>query len=186
VSVDCDTHHPREPISSLDDSLARLRDFPDDARSEAGYHLNEVQLGNDPDDWKPIKTHGPGVREIRVREASGALRVIYLATLPDRVRGQHAFHGKPPQTGQKDIQLAVRRLRDSRRRHCGNRSAANTSSRIAMNIECRQKGDPATSMAKPRAGGRCPFSGTASAGDGPGTAGSLSAAIPAPKQTKPA
>ena len=45
-------------ISFLGDSLARLRDFPDDARSEAGHQLNEVQIGNDPDDWKPIKPSG--------------------------------------------------------------------------------------------------------------------------------
>lgn len=101
-----------KPISFLGDSLARLRDFPDDARSEAGYQLSEVQLGNDPDDWKPMKTVGPGVREIRVREASGAFRVIYLATLPDRVLVLHAFQKKTQQTAQKDIELAARRLRD--------------------------------------------------------------------------
>ena len=78
-------------ISFLGDSLARLRDFPDDARSEAGHQLNEVQIGNDPDDWKPMKTIGPGVREIRIREQSGAFRVIYLATLPEAVLVLHAF-----------------------------------------------------------------------------------------------
>lgn len=62
-------------ISFLGDSLARLRDFPDDARSEAGHQLNEVQNGLDPDDWKPMTTIGPGVREIRIREKSGAFRV---------------------------------------------------------------------------------------------------------------
>lgn len=101
-----------KPISFLGDSLARLRDFPDDARSEPGYQLSEVQLGNDPDDWKPMKTVGPGVREIRVREASGAFRVIYLATLPDRVLVLHAFQKKTQQTAQKDIDLAARRLRE--------------------------------------------------------------------------
>lgn len=52
-----------KPIAFLGDSLDRLRDFPDDARSEAGHQLNEVQNGNDPDDWKPMKTIGAGVRE---------------------------------------------------------------------------------------------------------------------------
>ncbi len=101
-----------KPISFLGDSLARLRTFPDDARSEAGYQLSEVQAGNDPDDWKPMKTVGPGVREIRVREASGAFRVIYLATLPDRVLVLHAFQKKTQQTPRKDIDLAARRLRE--------------------------------------------------------------------------
>lgn len=101
-----------KPISFLGDSLGRLRDFPADARSEVGYQLSEVQLGNDPDDWKPMKSVGAGVREIRVREASGAFRVIYLATLPDRVLVLHAFEKKAQQTPRKDVVLAARRLRD--------------------------------------------------------------------------
>jgi phage-related protein len=70
-----------KPITFLGDSVARIRDFPDDARSEMGFQLNEVQQGNEPTDWKSMKTVGAGVREIRVREPSGAFRVIYLATL---------------------------------------------------------------------------------------------------------
>lgn len=99
-------------ISFLGDSLARLRDFPEDARSQAGYQLSEVQQGNDPADWKPMKTVGAGVREIRVRESSGAFRVIYLASLPDRVLVLHAFQKKTQATPQKDIKLAARRLRE--------------------------------------------------------------------------
>ena len=101
-----------KPISFLGDSLARLRDFPDDARSAAGYQLSEVQRGNDPDDWKPLAIVGPGVREIRVRETTGAFRVIYLASLPDRVLVLHAFQKKTQQTPRKDIELAAKRLRD--------------------------------------------------------------------------
>jgi phage-related protein len=40
----------------------------------AGYQLDRVQRGLDPDDWKPMKIVGEGVWEIRVREASGAYR----------------------------------------------------------------------------------------------------------------
>ena len=98
-------------ISFLGDSLARLRDFPDAARAEAGHQLNEVQNGNDPDDWKPMKTIGQGVREIRIREKSGAFRVIYLATLADAVLVLHAFQKKTRTTPHKDIELAANRLR---------------------------------------------------------------------------
>jgi phage-related protein len=48
-------------ITFLGDSLVRLRVFPSDARSEAGYQLSEIQNGRDPDDWKPMKTVGTGV-----------------------------------------------------------------------------------------------------------------------------
>jgi phage-related protein len=77
-----------------------------------GFQLSQVQLGHDPDDWKPMKTVGPGVREVRVRERSGAFRVIYLAALPDRVLVLHAFQKKAQQTTQKDLDLADRRLRE--------------------------------------------------------------------------
>ncbi len=59
-----------------------------------------------------MKAVGPGVREVRVREASGAFRVIYLATLADRVLVLHAFQKKTQQTAQKDIDLAAHRLRE--------------------------------------------------------------------------
>lgn len=59
-----------------------------------------------------MKTVGAGVREIRVREASGAFRIIYLARLPDRVLVLHAFQKKTQATPQKDIDLAARRLRE--------------------------------------------------------------------------
>lgn len=47
----------------LGDSLSRLREFPEDARKQAGVQLHRVQLGLDPADWKPLVTVGPGVRE---------------------------------------------------------------------------------------------------------------------------
>jgi phage-related protein len=89
-----------------------LRDFPDAARAEAGYQLNEVQRGNDPHDWKLMKAVGAGVREIRIRESSGAFRVLYLATLPERVLVLHAFQKKTQATPRKDIDLAAQRLRE--------------------------------------------------------------------------
>jgi phage-related protein len=58
--------------------------FPKDARREAGYQLFQVQVGEDPSDWKPMTSIGPSVREIRIRQASGAYRIIYLTTIGDR------------------------------------------------------------------------------------------------------
>lgn len=100
-----------KPIIFLGDSLARLRDFPEQARSQAGYQLREVQKGLDPGNWKPMKTVGPGVQEIRIREAAGAFRIIYLASAGDRVVVLHAFQKKTQQTSQRDIDLARSRLK---------------------------------------------------------------------------
>ena len=51
-------------IAWLGDSLEQVRAFPDDARREAGFELDEVQKGLDPSDWKPITVVGSGVKEI--------------------------------------------------------------------------------------------------------------------------
>lgn len=95
----------------LGDSRDRLRDFPDDARRTAGFQLRRVQQGLEPDNWKPMTTIGPGVREIRVREGTGAFRVIYVAFIADAVHVLHAFQKKSQKTPKPDLDLAARRLR---------------------------------------------------------------------------
>ena len=45
----------------LGDSLKCLRDFPEDARQNAGYQLDKVQRNEQPDDFKPMPTIGKGV-----------------------------------------------------------------------------------------------------------------------------
>ncbi|MCY1441172.1 hypothetical protein D9M71_574760 [compost metagenome] len=99
-------------VEFLADSLDRLREFPLAVRREAGFQLDRIQHGLEPNDWKPMVTIGVGVREIRIREASGAYRVIYLATLPDAVYVLHAFQKKTQATPRADIDLAATRLRE--------------------------------------------------------------------------
>ncbi len=41
-----------------------------------------------------MSTVGPGVREIRIREESGAFRVLYVANIGDAVFVLHAFQKK--------------------------------------------------------------------------------------------
>src|SRR5437870_13061334 len=67
------------PVCFLGDSLRCLRDFPEGARHDAGYQLDKVQRGDQPDDFKPMPSIGKGAEEIRVSDSSGAYRVIYLA-----------------------------------------------------------------------------------------------------------
>lgn len=105
-----------KPVAFLGDSLDALRSFPDSAKREVGFQIDRLQRGLDPDDWKPMKTVGPGVREIRVRDASGAYREVYTATLADAVYVLHAFQKKSQATSQRDLELAAARLRDLMRR----------------------------------------------------------------------
>ena len=95
----------------LGNSLESIRDFPDDPRREAGYQLDRVQAGNDPEDWKPMPSVGLGVKEIRVREG-GAFRVIYVARFAEAVYVLHAFQKKANKTPKPDIELARKRFRE--------------------------------------------------------------------------
>ena len=95
-----------KPIEFLGDALDALRSFPEPARREAGFQLDK------PDDWKPMRSIGQGVREIRIRDESGAFRAIYLAKLADAVYVLHCFQKKTEQTSDRDIKLARKRFRD--------------------------------------------------------------------------
>jgi len=62
-----------------------------------------------------MRTIGPGVRELRIRDRAGAFRVIYLATLADRVVVLHAFRKKTQRTAKLDIEVALKRFRELRK-----------------------------------------------------------------------
>lgn len=99
-----------KPIVFLGDSLKRLREFPDEARHDAGYQLDKVQRGQRPDDCKPIPSIGKGVEEIRIWDDTGIYRVIYTARLRDAVYVLHAFQKKTQATSKRDLDVARQRL----------------------------------------------------------------------------
>ena len=106
----------RKRLRFLGDSLKCLREFPEDVRQDAGYQLDLVQRGEQPDDFKPMPSIGKGVAEIRVRDDSGAYRVIYTARLADAVYVLHAFQKKTQATAKRDIELARARYSELSRR----------------------------------------------------------------------
>lgn len=101
-----------KPVAFRSGSLDDLRAFPLAARREAGHQLDQVQNGHEPDDWKPMNTVGQGVKEIRIRDAAGAFRVIYVAKLADAVYVLHCFQKKTEKTSKVDVELAAKRYRD--------------------------------------------------------------------------
>ena len=100
-----------KPLVWVGDSKDDVKAFPVDARRDAGFQLGKIQHGEEPDDWKPMSAIGPGVREIRIREHSGAFRIIYIARLVDAVYVLHAFQKKTQHTRASDLALAKERLR---------------------------------------------------------------------------
>jgi phage-related protein len=99
-----------KPVRFLGDALKSLRDFPEDAKQDAGYQLDKVQRGEQPDDFKPMPSIGKGVEEIRIWDDSGTFRVIYTARLADAVYVLHAFQKKTQATSKRDIDTAKERF----------------------------------------------------------------------------
>ena len=99
-----------KPIRFLGDSLKCLREFPEEARQEAGFQLDKVQRGKQPDDFKPMPSIGKGVEEIRVWDDAGTFRVVYTARLADAVVVLHAFQKKTQATSKRDIDMAKARF----------------------------------------------------------------------------
>lgn len=92
--------------SSLDD----LKNFPAEARRNAGFELDTVQRGSMPSDFKPLLSVGAGAYEIRIH-VQGEWRVIYVAKFDDAVYVLHAFHKTTQKTRREDIELAARRYK---------------------------------------------------------------------------
>jgi phage-related protein len=55
---------------------------------------------------------GSGVREIRIRDAAGAFRVIYVARFVTAVYVLHCFRKAAQKTRKSDIDLAAMRYRE--------------------------------------------------------------------------
>jgi phage-related protein len=101
---------PDKLLIWLGSSRRDLRTFPVIARRLAGFQLRRVQQGLEPDDWKPMSTVGPGVREIRIQTA-GARRVFYLATRAEAIYVLHAFEKKTQKTSSHDLEVGRDRFR---------------------------------------------------------------------------
>ena len=65
-------------IEFVGSSLKVIKDFPLNAKRQVGHELDRVQRGQEPSDWKPMKSIGTGGKEIRVKDEDGIFRVIYL------------------------------------------------------------------------------------------------------------
>ncbi len=91
-------------------SRAAVRAFPADARRIAGFQLWRVQRGLDPNDWEPMPTVGPGVREIRVHTELEH-RVFYIFKFTEGVYVLHAFEKRSRKTPQRELEIAGHRLR---------------------------------------------------------------------------
>lgn len=94
-----------ESLRWLGDSRRRICEFPDEARQRAGFELWEIQQGNEPSDWKPMASVGPGVKEIRIH-SEGEYRVLYVAKFEEAI---YVLQKKAQRTPKPDIETASAR-----------------------------------------------------------------------------
>ena len=82
-----------------------LREFPEEARRQAGAELQRVQEGKEPSDWKPMPSVGSGAIEIRIHEPHEH-RVLYVAKFPEAIYVLWCFEKKTRKTSDRDLDLA--------------------------------------------------------------------------------
>lgn len=92
-------------------SLQDLRDFPEVPRKRAGFQLELLQEGEEPDDFKPMKSVGKGVQEIRIACDDGAFRVFYVVNWPEAIYVLHAFRKTTQKTEKRDLDLGRTRYK---------------------------------------------------------------------------
>jgi len=85
--------------------------MPESVRHAVGVELMIVQLGGTPNDFKPIRSVGAGAYELRVRDAAGAFRAVYVTKFADSIYVLHAFQKKTQKTARADLDLARQRYK---------------------------------------------------------------------------
>jgi phage-related protein len=71
-------------------------------------------MGLMPNNYKPMSTVGSGTYEIRVQDADGIARLMYVAKFDDTICVLHVFTKKSPRTPKADIDIAKKRYREVR------------------------------------------------------------------------
>ena len=84
-----------KPIEFRGSALDDLRAFPQAIRREAGFQLDQIQRGREPDDWKPMNTVGP--RGTRNSNSRSQRRI--QGALCDEVRGRYLCAALFPEKG---------------------------------------------------------------------------------------
>ena len=97
-----------------DATQEETRDLPIGIRKAIGYQLQRVQRGDMPEDFKPMKSVGAGVYEIRADDENGNNigRCFYVAKFGDVVWVLHSFVKKSRKTPKSDLEIGIKRFRE--------------------------------------------------------------------------
>jgi len=98
------------------DSKEVISSFPDAAKYNLGFDLRLLQQGQQPTDYRPMTSIGPGVFELRDQDERAWYRVIYLSRVRDVIHVLHCFEKRSGETPMKEINTARQRLKAVRAR----------------------------------------------------------------------
>jgi len=98
------------------DSKEVISSFPVAAKENLGFQLRLLQKGEQPTDYRPMTTVGPGVFELRDQDERAWYRVIYLSRIRDVIHILHCFEKKSRETPLREIEKARQRLKTVRSR----------------------------------------------------------------------
>jgi phage-related protein len=101
----------RKSIVFLGNSEKTMRSFSLDVQKDFALNFHMLERGLEPLDWKPMKSIGLGVREIRVKDRDGIYRAIYVLKVKDKIHILHVFQKKSQKTAKHDLDLAKARMK---------------------------------------------------------------------------
>src|SRR5208282_2559062 len=108
---------PKDAVIAWEgDSREVISSFPDTAKFNLGFDLRLLQQGQQPTDYRPMSSVGPGVFELRDQDERAWYRVVYLSRVEDVIYVLHCFEKKSRDMPRKDFELAKRRLKAVRAR----------------------------------------------------------------------
>jgi phage-related protein len=87
----------------------------------ACFQLCKVRAGLEPTDWKPFDDVGAGTKEIRIRDATGIYRVMYIAKFEKAIYVLHCFRKKTQATSKQGKAYCERAVPCRDRREKGNK-----------------------------------------------------------------
>jgi phage-related protein len=117
IPSDRSRHGPKDAVIGWEgDSKDVLSAFPEDAKQNLGFQLRLLQQGQQPTDYRPMSSIGPGVFELRDQDERAWYRLIYLSRVRDVIHVLHCFEKKSRETPVKEIGTARKRLKAVRER----------------------------------------------------------------------
>ncbi len=93
------------------DSREVLRGFPEDVKQNLGFELWQLQLGENPRDYRRLPSIGAGVFELRDQDERSWYRIVCLSRVSDVIHVLHCFEKKSRKMPRNDFEKAQQRLK---------------------------------------------------------------------------